>query len=367
MKKILLTSGALLLIAAAVWVWRRPAAADAAEDVKPVASVQVAPAVKESIGRTLTAYGTVEPSPDGAVSVTLAYDCVVRSVAVAAGSRVSQGEELLGVEPTPSARLELDSARGAATQAAASLAAARERFDLRLATDDDLRTAEQAAQDARLKLASLEGREGGDAGGRLAAPVAGIVVKLDAQTGAVVPAGTAIATIANSDRLEARLGVEPSDAAVVRAGQPVTLTAVNRPEAPAIKSVVAGTGAAADTGTGSLEMRVPLPEASGWFPGERVQAEIEVERKAALVVPRSAVLPDDDQEILYTVVKGKAVKHAVQVGISSGEKVEVASRDLNAGDSVVTQGNYELSDGMDVQLGDKGGNADDDDKAEAKP
>ena len=367
MKKNLLVSGAILLIAAAIWWWRRPTEAKEAEEAKPVAAVQVLPVVSESIGRTLTAYGTVESSPDGAVTVTLAYDCVVRSVAAAVGSRVSREEVLLRVEPTPSARLELDSARGVATQAIGSLAAVRQRFDLRLATDDDLRTAEQAAQDARLRLASLEGRGVGDPGGQLAAPVAGIVVKLDAQIGAVVPAGSAIATIASSDHLQVRLGMEPSDAAAVKAGQPVMLTAVNRPDAMAIKSVVGETGAAADAGTGSLEIRAPLPEASGWFPGERVQAEIEVERRIALVVPRSAVLPEDDQEVLYTVVGGKAVKHTVQVGISSGEKVEVSGGDLKAGDSVVVQGNYELAEGMDVQLGDNGRKADDDGQAEAKP
>jgi len=365
MKKILWIAAILLLLAAGLWWWHRSGGDTEGDEAKPTAAVEVAPAVEASIGRTLVAYGVVDSSASGARTVTLAYDCVVRSVAAPAGSRVSPGAVLLVVEPTPDARLQLDSARGVAALAARSLASVRERYDLRLATDDDLRTAEQADQDAQLKRESLEKRGLGDSAGRLVSPVAGIVVKLDAQPGAIVPAGTALATIAGSGQLEVKLEVEAADAAAIRAGQPVTINAVNRPAAPAVRSTVGATGALADAATGALEVRVPLPADSDWFPGEHARAEIETERKTALVVPRSAVLPEDDQEILYTVAGGKAVKHAVRVGIASGETVEVSAPDLKAGDAVVTQGNYELEDGMAVQLADKSAPADD--RAEAKP
>jgi RND family efflux transporter MFP subunit len=361
MKKILLALGILLFLAVAIWWWRKPGDVSEADDVKPVATVQVAPATRESIGRALIAYGTVDSSADGEATVTLAYDCVVQTVIARPGARVALGELLLVVEPTPDAQLQLDSARGVAAATTSSLGAVRQRYDLRLATDDDLRAAEQAALDARLKLESLDKRSQG----RLTAPVAGIIVKLDAQPGATVPAGTALATIAASNRLEARLGLEPSDATVVQAGQPVTLIAINRPDAAPVKSTVGAVGAVADAGTGSIEARVRLPENSGWFPGERVQAEIEVERRTALVVPRSAVLPDDNAEVLYTVQAGKARKHSVQVGIAEGEKIEITTPDLKAGDTVVIQGNYELTDGMEVQVGDQG--KAEEDKAEAKP
>jgi multidrug efflux pump subunit AcrA (membrane-fusion protein) len=79
------------------------------------------------------------------------------------------------------------------------------------------------------------------------------------------------------------------------------------------------------------------------------------------------VLPDDDQQALYTIKAGKAKKHVVQIGIAAGEKLEVTAPDLSVGDSVVVQGNYELSDGMDVQVGDAAAKAQPADAAEAKP
>jgi len=66
-------------------------------------------------------------------------------------------------------------------------------------------------------------------------------------------------------------------------------------------------------------------------------------------VPRSAVLPDADKQVLFTVKDGKSVRHEVNVGISAGDRVEVQAPDLHPGDAVVTLGNYELTDGMAIQ------------------
>jgi hypothetical protein len=75
---------------------------------------------------------------------------------------------------------------------------------------------------------------------------------------------------------------------------------------------------------------------------------------SALVVPRSAVLPDEDnKQVLFTVKDGKAVRHEVDVGITAGDLVEVTASGLNAGDAVVTLGNYELTDGMSIQAAEK--------------
>jgi RND family efflux transporter MFP subunit len=364
MKKILLVLLLLALVAAGLWWWHRPAGAGDAGEANPVATVQVVPLVREPIARTLTAYGTVEASARGTTALTLAYDCVVREVRTAVGARVAPGDLLLSVDPAPDAALQLGSTRSQAALAARALASTRQRYELKLATDDDLRIAEQAAEDAALKLHSLEGR---GSGGAITAPMAGVVAKLDFQPGAIVAAGATLAVIAGTAGLEARLGLEPSDADKVRAGQKVTLTPISRPGQAAVVSTVGSVGAMADASTGSLDGRVPVPATAAWYPGERVQGDIELESETGLVAPRSAVLPDDDQQVLYTVKAGKAKKHVVQVGIAAGAKLEVSSPDLAPGDPVVVQGNYELSDGMDVRVGGPNAQAEPAEAAEAKP
>ena len=80
---------------------------------------------------------------------------------------------------------------------------------------------------------------------------------------------------------------------------------------------------------------------------------IELAKKTALVAPRTAVLPDDDKQVLFTVKDGKAVRHEVKVGISTDDLVEVSADDLHEGDQVVVLGNYELENGMAIQTAEK--------------
>lgn len=314
----------------------------------PAARVETAPLRTQAIAQTLEAFGVVATAPSGDRVVAAAFDCVVRKVNAAPGARVAAGDVLLEIEPTPESQLLLDSARSTLASAAKSLSAARERFDLKLATGEELRTAEQAELEARQKVTSLETRGvGGD--GRISAPVAGVIGKLEASPGSGVAAGATLVTITSDGGLEARLGVEVSDSAKIAPGQTVTLVSAHRSENAPVTSIVRTTGATLDAVSGSVEVRVPVPPGAALLLGEHVSAAIELLKKNALVVPRSAVLPDDDKHILYTSKDGRAVRHEVTLGITAGDLVEVNGTDLHEGDSVVTLGNYELSAGMAIQ------------------
>jgi RND family efflux transporter MFP subunit len=379
MKKIVVIL-VVMAIGFGAWFLLRGRGPAAEEEAKPVAEVQVALLQMQAITRTLPAFGVVEAAPSGARAITLGYDCVVKEIEAGPGSRVDASAPILVVEPTPDAQMLYDSARAESMLADKALASARERFQLRLAASPELFSAQQAAEDARIKLESLSKR-GLGLDGRVLAAQAGIVTKLDWQPGATVPAGTALVTVAAVSGLEAHLAIELADAAQVRAGQAVTLTSSNRAGAETVASSVRLVGSNADPVSGAADIRVPIPAESGWFPGEHVQAAIEVERKTALAAPRSAVLPDGDKQVLFTVKGATAVKHEVKIGIAGDDAVEVIADDLHAGDAVVTLGNYELEDGMGVKLaatgpgGDgrkagrkAGGKADEaGPKAEAKP
>jgi RND family efflux transporter MFP subunit len=349
MKKLLVLL-VLLALAAGAWFWLRPRpAADAGDKDKPIAQVQVAPLQMQPISDLVPAYGVIEPSPAGARTLTVAYDAIVRQVAVSPGATVAAGALLLEIEPTPDARLAVESARSVARLADRALVQTRQRLELKLATSQDVLAAEQAAEDAKLKLASIEAR-GQSGNGRVTAPEAGVVVKLDPPAGSVVPAGTALAVMAIGGRFEAHLAVEGADAGRVRAGQAVTIGPANRPDAALVTARVRQVGASADAVSGAVDVRVALPAGAEWIVGEHVQAGIEVQRKTALVAPRAAVLPDDEGQLLYTIKDGKAVKHSVQLGLVNDDGVEVMAKDLHAGDRAVVVGNYELEDGMAVHV-----------------
>jgi membrane fusion protein (multidrug efflux system) len=350
MKKILLLLLALIVVGGA-WYYLKQRGAPAAEEAKekPAAKVETTALKEQPIAQTIEVFGLVAAAPSAERVFAAPYDCVIRKISVSAGSAVGAGDVLMELDPSPDAKLAFDSSRSLLGLATKALAATQERYDLKLATSQDLLAAQQTAEDAKLKAASLEAR-GVSGDGRLVTMAGGIVSKLELSAGALVAMGTPLITITTGTQLEARLGVEPSDADSVAAGQPVSLESANRAAPEKFPSTVRIVGAALDAFTGAIEVRVPVPADASLRLGTHVRATIEIGKKEnALVVPRSAVLPDDDKQVLFTVKAGKAVKHEVKLGLTTDELIEVIAEGLHAGDAVVTLGNYELEDGMAVQ------------------
>ncbi len=365
MKKVLI----VLLIAAALagaWFFFKSHAAAAEESAKPAAKVETTALADQPIAQTIEVFGVVSAAPSGEQVISTPYDIVVRKVHVSVGTTVAAGDVLLEVDPSPDAKLTADSARSVLALATRALAATQERYDLKLANNQELLTAQQAADEAKLKADSFTARGlGGD--GRIVAAAAGVVSKLDLFAGAPAPAGTALVTVSTGGQLEARLGVEAADVAAVAAGQTVTLESANRAEPEKVSTTVRTVGAALDPATGAAEARAAVPAGSPLLLGEHVRAQIELQKKDhALVVPRSAVLPDDEKHILFTVKDGKAVRQEVKLGLATDELLEVSGEGLHAGDVVVTLGNYELEDGMAIQPPEKEEKKDDA-KDAAKP
>ena len=353
MKRLVFFVLLLAVVALGGWYWLRHHGADeAAEKAKPAARVELAPLKRQVISQTLDVFGVVASAPSGEQVIAAPFDCIVRRIHVSSGATVAAGDLLIEVDPSPEAKLQLDSARGLFALAGKALTATQERYDLKLANSQDLLTAQQAEQDTRLKVTSLETRGlGGD--GRFTAVAPGVVGKLELAAGSLVPAGTALASVSTNRGLEARLGVEAADLASIRPGQTVVLQSANRTAAPSVESSVRLVGGAIDPTTGAAEVRVPVPAGAPLLVGEHVKASIAILQREGLVVARSAVLPDNDRQVIFTVKDGRAVRHEVKVGIASGDLVEVLGDELHQGDAVVTLGNYVLSDGMAVQLAEK--------------
>jgi len=133
---------------------------------------------------------------------------VVRRIHVTAGATVAAGDVLLEIEPSPDAQLAADSARSLSALATKALAATQERYDLKLATTQDLQAAEQAAEDAKLKADSFARR--GLAGTARSPPPSGVVSKLEVTVGALVPAGAPLVAIATTGQLKCASGSRPT-------------------------------------------------------------------------------------------------------------------------------------------------------------
>ena len=339
----------VVVLGAALWWFLHRASSENAAEAKPTARVLLAPLRSGAISQTLEAFGVIEPAPGTDLVSAAPYDCVVSAVFVEPGAPVTAGDVLLQIAPSPDSRLLLEAARNALTVADQALSATQERFNLKLATNQELGVARQAQADAKARIQSYDARGlGGD--GRVRASATGVVSKLEVTRGSLVSLGAPLVSVATTQGREARLELDGSEHALLARDQLVTLSSADSKAPVSVTSRVRTVGAALNALAGSLEVRVSVPVAAPLLLGEHVRALIEVRRHPqALIVPRSAVLPDDGAQVLYTVRDGKAVRHEVQLGLTDVDQQEVVADGLKAGDVVVVTGNYELSDGMAVQ------------------
>lgn len=321
----------------------------AASPVQTVASVRVAQAALAPMRHTLAAYGTAEFSADASQAVSVPYQARVLGVAVVAGQAVRKGDALITLRPTTAAALELQRADNDAQFARQQLARTRELFAQRLATNTDLAAAEQAAHNADAAQASARARFGGSGKRTLRAAHAGVVADIAARNGEVIAADTAFAHLGASSGLRLNLGVEPSAIAQVRAGESVKFGLL-QDTAPEMKAVVERVGSQIDARTRLIPVVARPDDSAHVPPGAAVTARIETGTgKPVLGVPRPAVLYRGGKAFVYVVQSGKAALRWVDAGADDGERVEIRSG-LQAGETVVVLGNYELQDGMAVNV-----------------
>lgn len=354
MKKALPFVIALLALAAVVWWVATPhqPAADEGEgggEVQPVAHVTVAKAERKTLSETVTAYGSVVAQPGKTHAVSVAFEARVRHILVAPGQLVREDEPLVEIEPSPAAQLQFQEAESAAEAARKELDQTQKRYDMKLATNQELGQAQKAARDAELQLESLKAQGvGGD--NRVRSGVAGILAQVDAQDGQLVAAGSPFVEIVAEDEIEVKLGVEAEDLRGIEAGQKIALFPVNDPGIGKVEGTIRLVTRRVDPQTRLVDVYVSLPPGTHLLLSGYMRGEIVTEAKDSLVVPRSALLPDDGGFNLFTVKDGHAIKHIVQTGIENDQQIAIFSEDLHPGDAVVTSGNFELTDGMAVEV-----------------
>ncbi len=337
---------ALLGAAGTVFVLRAPGRP--AKPPSVVAAVRVAPLRMVPVRRRLITYGRVVAAPSALQAVTEPFAVAVTGVNVNLGQPVARGAALMTLVPAADTRLALLRAQTDYRVAKLMLAETRERYALRLATRSQLLAAERGFDDAQVALRLLH-REGLRPHMEVKAPVRGVVSRIFAQEGAIVPAGQPLMELVARDRLEVRLGAEPEDMGNLRSGARVTLQsfAGGRERVRGRVSVVSRV---VNPATHMVDVFVALPPVNPYLLGEYVEGRFVTTSPPVLVAPRAAVLPVDHRRILYTIANGRAVAHVVHIGLRNHHIVQVIGAHLRPGEPVVVLGNYELKPGMRVKV-----------------
>src|SRR5947207_4417432 len=228
---------ALLLGLIARCTWRHFSGAESEKKEGPTARVEVAAIVRKTIAEKLTAYGSVIAQPGKTHSVTVGFEVRVRHILVAPGQLVHEGDALVEVEGSPAAQLQFQQAKNAAEIATRDLKQAQERFNLKLATNQELSAAEKTARDAQAQLAALE-RAGAGGDNRIHSDMAGVVAKVNVQDGQIVAAGSPLVEIVAESEIEVKLGLEPEDLSAAQNGAAITIFPVNDPTAAKVEGSI---------------------------------------------------------------------------------------------------------------------------------
>jgi membrane fusion protein, multidrug efflux system len=302
-----------------------------------------------SLPETLSAYGVATPATNGAMTLSVQAEGRVMRIDVTAGEAVHAGQPLLEFHLAASASSSYQQAVSALKLAQQEQARADRLLSQQLATRDQLAQADKAVSDARAALNAFEADHGGTAQQVISAPFNGVVSALPVVQGERMSAGAPLVTVTRQGGLVITVGVEPAQRRGVRVGEAVTLAPLMEGE-PRLRGAVSRIDRILNPKTRLIDVDItPLETDAGeLLEGAAFHASIQTDELTGWIVPRDAVLGDQEGDYLFQVANGKAARVAVK-RIGGDDDTSVVEGPLDPKRPIVTLGNYQLNDGRAVR------------------
>ncbi len=320
-----------------------PGDKDAEDETLPV-PVEVSRAIQGDVYAVYTGTASLESDEEALVVAKVGGE--VEKIFVEEGDVVRAGQVL--------ARLDGDRLRLEMEQARANLQKLQQEYDRNVELHErglvsagafenikyDLDSQRAAYNLARLELDYTE----------IKAPIAGIVSERFIKVGNTISINDSVFNITDLDPLLAYLFVPEREFRKLSPGQQadVTLDAIpgERFEAEILRI-----SPVVDPQTGTFKVTLAVRDAGARLkPGMFGRFQIVYDaRQDAVLVPRIALVDDDERQSVFVVEDGEARRREVSVGYSRGEKVEIVEG-IAAGEAVVTIGQTGLADGARVEV-----------------
>lgn len=242
-------------------------------------------------------------------------------------------------------------------QARVSLTQAKSQFEIAQQHWDALKVSgkEQALKSASGQLESARGKYLGSQAqlgySEIRSPISGFVTERALYPGEMAAAGTPLLVVMDTSSVIAKAHIQQQDAALLKVGNEAELSASGVDDKiPAHITVVSP---ATDANSTTIEIWAKAANTGNRLkPGTTAQLSVIAKKlDNVLVVPASAILnqPEGGVAVMVVGTDKRAHLQAVQVGIQSGDQVEITSG-LKAGQQVVSSGNYGLPDNTQVKV-----------------
>ncbi|MBB5686549.1 efflux RND transporter periplasmic adaptor subunit [Sphingobium boeckii] len=238
-------------------------------------------------------------------------------------------------------------------------AAARQReADLQLGRLEQLKArgfATKAAVDTQVALAGAARASASSARASIddrviRAPFGGWLSLRNISLGAIVTAGTEIATISDVSRIKLDFSVPETLLASLAPGQAIAAIAAAYPGKP-FRGVIESIDPVVNAETRAVTVRAILPNPERLLkPGMLLTVTVESAARNAVSVPELAIVGEANQSYVFLIGEGGKVKRApVKIGARQNGVVEIL-QGLSPGQRIVTEGVVKLADGMKVSL-----------------
>lgn len=183
------------------------------------------------------------------------------------------------------------------------------------------------------------------------APFGGYVSLRMISAGAVVTAGTEIATISDTSQIKLDFPVPETLLTAIAPGQAIEARAAAFPDQP-FRGTISTVDPVIDPATRSVTVRAILPNPDARLkPGMLLTVAVESQPRSTVAVPEIAVVGQGDQRFVFVIGADSTVKRTeVKTGVRDRGLIEI-TEGLRPGQKVVGEGVVKVTDGAKIRLG----------------
>jgi len=181
------------------------------------------------------------------------------------------------------------------------------------------------------------------------APFSGRVGLRRVSPGGFVDTSTVITTLDDTDIIKLDFSIPETFLTVVADGMTIVARSLVYPDR-SFAGTVESIDTRLDPVARSVQVRAVLANPDGALkPGMFLTVDLQRDRGEVLVAPEEAIVPERDEQYVFQVVDGKAVKRQVVLGRRVPGLVEIAGG-ISPGDLLITEGTHKVRDGSEVEV-----------------
>src|SRR5436190_7011676 len=307
-------------------------------------AVEAVKVTLQPMPQSITAVGSLRS--DESITVRPEVAGRISEILFKEGERVPRGATLVRLDPSVN--------QAEVQQGRANLKLAKSKYDravdlaksnfisgqARDEAENNLRVAEAGLQLAEAKLAKME----------IKAPFSGIIGLRVVSIGDYAKEGSDIVNLESIDPLKVDFRVPEIYLKQIQVGQTLNV-ALDAMPGKTFDGKVFAVNPLVDAAGRAIVIRAVVrnPDTSlrpGMFARVRLFTR---ELQDALVIPEQAIVPQGDEQFVFKVIDGRAVRAKVQVGQRRDGKVEIV-KGVDATDMIVTAGHLKIRDGVPVTI-----------------